>query len=187
MVLRMEAKQPDRISEAELRRLGDLAEQASSAPWTAFVGPGIGGEDFIRVSEDDAEPDMYVSREGRPAAPADLEFIAAARNVMPDLVKEVLRGRPGRHFALHDAGKKPFLAVYDYGTGGIWIYLYALSAEQIIRRYPGLTVITEWSEWMTPARVLEIVAHIGSNMTFDIDEPDGWLASAEGELGRRDA
>ena len=86
--------------------------------------------------------------------------------------------------ALRNEGKRPFLVVYDYGTGGVWIYIYAKSAEQIKARYPGLTVITEWRDWMTPDRVVELTATIGASMTFDIDRSDGWLAHAEDELRR---
>jgi hypothetical protein len=50
------------VSDADLDRLEALAAEASPAPWVAFVGPGIGGDDFMRVGKDDAEPDMYVSR-----------------------------------------------------------------------------------------------------------------------------
>jgi hypothetical protein len=72
---------------------------------------------------------MYVSRDGEPASSADLDFIAAARNHIPGLIAEVRRARPGRANALRAAGKRPYLAVDDYGSGGIWIYLYAESAE----------------------------------------------------------
>jgi hypothetical protein len=85
----------------------------------------------------------------------------------------------------NDSGKRPFLVVYDYGQGGIWMYLYAESAEQIAERYPGLTVITEWRDWMTPDRLVPIIATIGRDMTFDIDNPQGYLAKADPELRRR--
>jgi hypothetical protein len=57
--------------------------------------------------------------------------------------------------------------------------------EQITARYPGLTVITQWREWMTPDRVIELAARIGPQMTFDIDHPDGWLAESADALRRR--
>jgi hypothetical protein len=54
-----------------------------------------GGDDFIRVSDLGEEPDMYVSRAGeaglRPASPADLDFIAMARQDIPKLLAEVRR------------------------------------------------------------------------------------------------
>jgi hypothetical protein len=56
-----------------------------------------GGDDFIRVSESDDEPDMYVSRAEagaiRPASASDLNFIAAARQDIPALVAEIRRLR----------------------------------------------------------------------------------------------
>jgi hypothetical protein len=127
---------------------------------------------------------MYVARDTGPASAADLDFIATARNLVPRLIREVRRGRPSRARALREEGKRPYLAVYDYGTGGVWIYVYAQSPEQVTARYPGLTVFTEWRDWMTPERVIELTATIRPDMTFDIDRPDGWLASAEDELRR---
>ena len=50
---------------------------------------------------------------------------------------------------------------------------------------PGLTLITEWRDWMTPERVTELTASIGPHMTFDIDNPDGWLAESEDALRAR--
>ena len=64
------------------------------------------------------------------------------------------------------------------------MYVYARSGEQITARYPGLTVITEWRDWMTPDRVIELTATIGPDMTFDVDRPDDWLAHSEDELRR---
>lgn len=56
-----------------------------------------GGDDFIRVSDLDDEPDMYVSRAEagriRPASSADLDLIAAARQDIPELLAEIRRLR----------------------------------------------------------------------------------------------
>jgi hypothetical protein len=73
------AKDRDRpIPDADLSRLAALASESSPAPWVSFVGPGIGGDDFIRVGEDDhTEADMYVSREGEPASAANARGPAA--------------------------------------------------------------------------------------------------------------
>jgi hypothetical protein len=80
-------------SDEELDELARLAANASPAPWQAFGGPGIGGPAFIRLGgEDDNQPDMYLTHDGDPAPLADLDFIAAARNVVPRLVAE-LRSR----------------------------------------------------------------------------------------------
>lgn len=174
----------ERLTDEELADLDKLARLASPAPWRVFSGPGIGGPDFISLGTDDEQPDMYVTHDAAPAPTADLDLIAAARNAVPCLISEVRRGRPARGNRLRASGKRPYLAVYDYGTGGIWIYVYAKSAEQITERYPGLTVITEWRDWMTPERVIELTTGIGSDMTFDIDTPDGWLARSDDELSR---
>jgi hypothetical protein len=82
------------LSTQELDKLEELVEAASAGPWTVFAGPGIGGDDFIRLGgDDDTVPDMYVRHEGKPAPVADLDFIAAARNHMPRLLAEVRRQR----------------------------------------------------------------------------------------------
>lgn len=65
--------------------------------------------------------------------------------------------------------KRKFLAFYDYGQGGIWIYLFARTMDEIKEKYPELQVITK-----VPAF---LATHpITASMTFDIDdEPKGWL------------
>ena len=92
----------DGISEAELEDMEARALAATAAPWEAFVEgrDHFSGDDFIRTGGlDDASPDMYVSlafweRPGPvPAPPPDLDFIAAARQDVPRLVKEVRRLR----------------------------------------------------------------------------------------------
>ena len=42
---------------------------------------------------DDSQPDMYVQHDDRPAPVTDLEFIAAARNSILQLIAEVRRHR----------------------------------------------------------------------------------------------
>jgi hypothetical protein len=87
------------LVEAALEAMEVRSRAASPGPWTAFVEgrDHVGGDDFIRVSDFDDEPDMYVSRstsEGlRPASAADLDFIASARQDIPMLVAEVRRLR----------------------------------------------------------------------------------------------
>ncbi len=53
------------------------------------------------------------------------------------------------------------------------------SADQITERYPDLTVITGWRDWMTPERLLPLASTIQPEMVFDIDHPDGYLARYE--------
>ncbi len=68
--------------------------------------------------------------------------------------------------------KKPFLAVHDYQTGGIWVVMNATSPEEITKKYPELEVIEKWPPFMTQVRYDKIAA----KMTFDIDDdPSGWL------------
>jgi hypothetical protein len=81
------------LSEAELDELEALARAASPGPWRALAGPGIGGDAFIQMSDDDAVPDMYVMHDDRPAPDADLDFIAAARNYVPRLLAEIREQR----------------------------------------------------------------------------------------------
>jgi hypothetical protein len=68
--------------------------------------------------------------------------------------------------------KKKFLVVYDTGTSGIWSVIYARSSEEILRKYPVLSVILERPGWMTD----EVYNKIAEVRTFDIDDPpSGWL------------
>jgi hypothetical protein len=56
--------------------------------------PAIARDDFIRLGgNDDAQPDMYVSHDGKSAPESDLDFIAAARNYLPRLLAEVRQRR----------------------------------------------------------------------------------------------
>jgi hypothetical protein len=90
------------LDEAELDAIEARCRAASPGPWRAFVEgrDHWGGDDFIRVGALEEEPDMYVSRaEGdglRPASPADLDFIAGARQDVPTLLVEVRRLRSQR-------------------------------------------------------------------------------------------
>jgi hypothetical protein len=165
----------DRLSDADLSHLETLVEAASPAPWVASVEgrDHTSGDDVIMVG-DPREEDMYVSRDSGPASDADLDLIALARTQLPALLAEVQRGRVAGAI-VRDPDKRPFLAIDDYGTGGIWMFICARSADEIAERYPDLTLITEWREWMTPDRLLPIVAGLAPEMVFDIDQPHGWL------------
>jgi hypothetical protein len=80
------------LSAGQLDELEGLAARATAGPWTVFAGPGIGGDDFIRLGGDnDALPDMYVRHDAEPAPVEDLDFIAAARNYVPRLIAEIRR------------------------------------------------------------------------------------------------
>ncbi len=95
---------PGPMDDAELVAIERRLAAASPGPWRSFVEgrDHWGGDDFIQISDDDAEPDMYVRRHGpgpdlRPASTADQDFIAAARQDVPRLLAEVRRLRAHEH------------------------------------------------------------------------------------------
>ena len=90
--VRMDREQAP-LEDFELAAIEERCRAASPGPWRAFFGPGIGGPDFIMVSDADEEPDMYVDRDGKPASSFDLDFIASARQDVPRLVAEIRRLR----------------------------------------------------------------------------------------------
>jgi hypothetical protein len=50
--------------------------------------------------------------------------------------------------------KRRFLVNYDYGMGGAWAFVLAEAEEEIVRRFPELTVVTdppEASNFINPA------------------------------------
>lgn len=91
------------LTDAELDEILRRAEDATGAPWEAWVEgrDGLAGESFIRAGGmDDDVPDIYVTlsywKNGPPSVTAganDLDFIAAARQDVPRLVAEVRRLR----------------------------------------------------------------------------------------------
>lgn len=48
-----------------------------------------------------------------------------------------------------EAVKTRYLAVHDYGMGGIWGYVLASNPEEITERYPEVKVVEEYPSWMT--------------------------------------
>lgn len=85
------------------QRLGELERlerAATPAPWVSMIEgrDHLSGDDFIQAPGDD-DPDIYVairvSDSFHPAAAADQDFIAAARNAIPDLLAEIRRLRKG--------------------------------------------------------------------------------------------
>ena len=69
-----------------------------------------------------------------------------------------------------------YLAVYDYGQGGVWALITASSETEIATKYPFITVVELRPAWMTD----EIYNHLES---FDIDDaPTGWVAKALEEM-----
>ena len=55
-----------------------------------------------------------------------------------------------------------FLTVYEYGSGGVWQYFIAPSANEIRTKYPALTVVQTIPAWLedeerrTPLREYDI-------------------------------
>lgn len=88
----------DVVSDFELLALRELVAGASEGPWRAMIEgrDHESGDSFIMIgAEDDRGEDMYVFRDSTPAAAADLDFIATARNVVPKLLDEIDRLRKG--------------------------------------------------------------------------------------------
>jgi len=68
--------------------------------------------------------------------------------------------------------KRSFLAVYDYGMGGIWVVILAREAAEIVAKYPELKVFETHPDFISQ----EDYDDIAAKMTFDIDDaPSGWL------------
>jgi hypothetical protein len=63
------------------------------------------------------------------------------------------------------AKRQTFLTVYDYGTGGIWTFITADSAEQIRKELPALEIVYETPGWMT-------TEELGRLRTLDVDDRD---------------
>jgi hypothetical protein len=85
-----------------------------------------------------------------------------------------------RHRPSPKLGQSTFLVIDDYGTGGIWMYIHAASAQQIRERFPELIVITEWGEWMTPERLIPVIWDVWA---YDFDAPTGYLAAYARRMG----
>ena len=44
--------------------------------------------------------------------------------------------------------KKRFLTVDDYGTGGIWVYVFAREEKEILMKYPKLSIMHRRPDWL---------------------------------------
>lgn len=60
--------------------------------------------------------------------------------------------------------KTKFITVYDYGTGGVWRYIYAESAGEIQKKYPRLKVLDREPSWFGDE-------HRKYTLECDIDDP----------------
>ena len=62
--------------------------------------------------------------------------------------------------------RKKFLTCYDYQTGGVWQYIYADTEQQILKKYPALTIIDKNPDWLIKGNKRKL-------REYDIDdEPD---------------
>jgi hypothetical protein len=68
--------------------------------------------------------------------------------------------------------KREFLAVKDYGTGGIWVLITARTEDEITTAFPLLTVVQQPPAWWDK----KAEEDIRSKMAFDIDDPPEWTA-----------
>lgn len=79
--------------------------------------------------------------------------------------------------------KNRYLVVYDYGQGGLWAFIHAVSASQIVERFPELKVIDEIPTWMTK----DLQSKIEQSDTYDLDAPpSGLLANILDDRDRVD-
>lgn len=76
--------------------------------------------------------------------------------------------------------KNRYLIAYDYGQGAVWAYITAESPEQITDQFPDFSVVETPPTWMTE----EVRRAIEDRMSFDLENPSGWLAEVI-ELRRR--
>jgi len=78
-----------------------------------------------------------------------------------------------------------FLAVYDYGTGGVWLLLEAPTHSDAQNRFPDLKVFGSRPEWMSPEAEAEYRSrYVRCGFNWNVAEvPTGWLAGFD--AGRR--
>ena len=67
--------------------------------------------------------------------------------------------------------KDKFIILYDYETGGAWGTVLAQSKQDILEKFPELTIVDERPEWMNSSEFDEIC----SQKPVDIDNVTGWL------------
>mgnify|MGYP003382515285 CR=1 FL=1 len=82
------------MSETDLQQIEARCLAASPAPWRSMVEgrDHMSGDRFIMVGDGrQRESDLYVSRGLAPASVADQDFVACARQDIPNLIAEVRR------------------------------------------------------------------------------------------------
>ena len=66
------------------------------------------------------------------------------------------------------------MVVYNYETGGVWLFLLATSEEDIRRSFPELKIVVNKPRWLPT----EEEPRIREAMTIDIDDVDDSFLSA---------
>lgn len=82
------------MTEAELEGIRRRLESATPGPWTSMVEgrDHASGDSFIMVGPPDRRAeDLYLTRGTHPASAADQDFVAAARQDIPRLLREIQR------------------------------------------------------------------------------------------------
>lgn len=82
------------VTDAELEGIRKRLESATPGPWTSMVErrDHTSGDSFILVGAPDRRADdLYLSRGSYPASAADQDFVAAARQDIPRLLREIER------------------------------------------------------------------------------------------------
>jgi hypothetical protein len=82
---------------------------------------------------------------------------------------------------------RTFLAVYDYGQGGVWLLLDAPSIEVARTRFPGITVFDERPVWMSDEQEIQFRSRCAaSGFRWDVRaQPTGWLLEFEARTSAR--
>jgi hypothetical protein len=80
-----------------------------------------------------------------------------------------------------DSPKRPFLCCYDYGMGGVWVYVKARTKAEIEEAFD-LVAFEERPAWMDE-ETLQRDFGPSQLPTFDIDRPEGWILSVKREAG----
>jgi len=76
--------------------------------------------------------------------------------------------------------KNRYLALYDYGSGGVWIFVHAKSADDITQKYPELLIMDERKHQsdLYPASMTDLEKMLlDKSLTYDIDDtPRGFCS-----------
>jgi hypothetical protein len=73
-----------------------------------------------------------------------------------------------------DVSKQRYFLVYHYGQGDVFVYVYARSAEEIVRAYPELALADEdrYFASLSPSWAKQQKEALERHLTFDVDDQD---------------